>query len=942
LFIFPRFLQLRQTNRWHAHKSLNRAALLLERLEPRSLLTPNPVNPNSGWITNSQFQPWGFAVVGTQLAEVTAGHGAAVRILAPHNGKSKASPKSDIRQRSAVNSGLVDSSQFNAGGFGTIGTQLSRTRIGGGFLIDAVDDSIGLASEGGLPTVVTLFGPKRATIGAPAGEPDQVVNSGKVQSSQFNDGGFGTIGLQARNVTIGGDLSIVTRTSTASTRGKSNGGRFDSQPMPNLTSNQGIIGSSQFNDGGFGNVGLQWRDVNLGGSLEVGMQTTTISPGSVNSLGRQWQLYGSYAKGASTVRLGLSASSRLPESQAQLTQAVNRLYPGMSVSGTGIQPGTSIVSILGKNAVQLSKPTTSAARTRPIFFFIDDTATNTGHIESSQFADGGFGDIGMQWFGVSVGGRVATRSNALEIQPERNSPGITKNNLTFGRIQPADLSKAANALPLTPDLPLKGPAGSTPSAGGTSQTNDATNSGVIRGSQFADGGFGDMGLQWRGVQVAGDVQAIHNSLSIQPENQQQGPISVSNVAYPSVAAPFAPSSPLPVLPAMTDPAVINNGAPISPILPTPTNPGPTSYKLNEATNSGLIAYSQFADGGFGDIGLQWSDVNVLGSVQVVHNTLSIQPEGGSLAGVAVTSVRFGDPVPAAAPDAHGPLAPATLASLIVSTTPAGPPPGWVPDPMFNRHPNSTNQNNQQYLSNPASAASFQWSSSSFNGSQFTVANNVLTVVNSTSNPSTITLANITFPGSIPPLPQVSAATAAQQWKNMANNAQVDAATNSGTILNNQFLDGGMGDIGLQWRGVTVLGPVSITHNSLSIETTGNANGEVASLGPIVVAGVSFNSGLDNAAAPSPGIYVTPPAIDQHLPSVQAAASPESSAGIVENATNSASLTGGQFLDGGFGAIGMQWQNVVIRCPVHIVNNVLSIVVSGAASSGITVRDVVYA
>jgi len=54
------------------------------------------------------------------------------------------------------------------------------------------------------------------------------------------------------------------------------------------------------------------------------------------------------------------------------------------------------------------------------------------------------------------------------------------------------------------------------------------------------------------------------------------------------------------------------------------------------------------------------------------------------------------------------------------------------------------------------------------------------------------------------------------------------------------------------------------------------------------------------------------------------------------------VQGGQFLDGGLGAVGMQMHDVTIDCPVAIVNNVLSIVVSGVASQGVTVRDVTFA
>jgi hypothetical protein len=149
----------------------------------------------------------------------------------------------------------------------------------------------------------------------------------------------------------------------------------------------------------------------------------------------------------------------------------------------------------------------------------------------------------------------------------------------------------------------------------------------------------------------------------------------------------------------------------------------------------------------------------------------------------------------------------------------------------------------------------------------------------------------------------------------------------------------MGDISLQWRGVTVNGAVTIHHNSLTIAATGNADGLTASTGPIVIAGVSFNSGLNALATPGDGIFVTPPVVTQLATNVPPA---PGGGGGGQGASNSGTLTGGQFLDGGLGAVGMQMKDVTIDCPVAIVNNVLSIVVSGVASQGVTIRDVTFA
>ena len=45
-----------------------------------------------------------------------------------------------------------------------------------------------------------------------------------------------------------------------------------------------------------------------------------------------------------------------------------------------------------------------------------------------------FGDIGMQWLDVAVGGQVVTSTNTLFIKPQQNNLGpITIQNLVFGQ-----------------------------------------------------------------------------------------------------------------------------------------------------------------------------------------------------------------------------------------------------------------------------------------------------------------------------------------------------------------------------------------------------------------------------------------------------------------------------------------------------------------------------
>ena len=71
----------------------------------------------------------------------------------------------------------------------------------------------------------------------------------------------------------------------------------------------------------------------------------------------------------------------------------------------------------------------------------------------------------------------------------------------------------------------------------TTYDNAPTNSGRLVGAQFNDGGFGDVGLQWKKVNVRGSVTAVHNSLAVQPNNNGQGLITVQGIQFPASPAP---------------------------------------------------------------------------------------------------------------------------------------------------------------------------------------------------------------------------------------------------------------------------------------------------------------------------------------------------------------------------------------------------------------------
>ena len=922
-------------------RNSRRQLVQAEQLEPRLALAAAPVNPNAGSIVASQFQPYGYALLGTQLLDVTTKNGAALQLTAPNNIGTPPTPPIDYSYpQTPVNTGLISGSQVNVGGFTTVGLQLQNVTLpNGGLRVDVVDEGIGKPSAGGTQPV-PVSGANLLPQQVPPGSPGVVTNTGIIVASQFNDGGFGPIGIQASGLSVGGDLSIVSRTTLGSPSVPVAPVTVPFSPaLQAMPVNTGTIRDSQFADGGFGDTGLQLRTVTVGGSIDVGAERLLIQPTT-----------GPKSVGPPIIVGRLTTTTRLvtfAKGPAGSAPPTSMLYPGMLVTGRGIPPKTVIQSIGGPYRLMLSKRPQATGAIR-LTFFAPVTATNTGAIISSQQADGGFGDIGLQWSHVTVGGRVATQHNGLQIQPGFNNVGsITTGQKEFGLPAQAGLMQATPNGSVPP-VTSSGPAGT---ATGSGPGNAATNSGRITSSQFADGGFGDIGFQWQNVQVSGSVEVTHNSLSVQPENANQGLITVADVSFSASPPAFTPSQTSSDGVLSSVPAVITQGTAVSPSLPVPTSPGTTRSQTNSATNSGLVSQSQFADGGFGDIGMQWSNVSVEGSVQVVHNSLSIQPEGSNVAGISVQNVVFGS---AAASAGDPRLAPATLPPLTVNPAGAVGPPPFVPNAAFAKKSNTVNQTNKQVLSGPAAATSLQWRTVTRDGTGLVIVNNVLQVSNNGTTGSAsgakagpITLSGIAFPGSAPSrtLSAKPATTAPAKRVSLYGSAaapaaaakQVNAASNSGTLVRNQFLDGGTGDIGLQWRDVVVKGSVRVEHNTCSINVVGDAS----DTGPIIISNIRFDSGWGLSGAASDCLYLTPPvASATSLRDISASAAAFGSS--VNAASNSATLTGGQFLDGGMGQIGLQWQGVTINSPIRIVNNVIAVTVSGTNTYGVSLQNVSFA
>ena len=71
--------------------------------------------------------------------------------------------------------------------------------------------------------------------------------------------------------------------------------------------------------------------------------------------------------------------------------------------------------------------------------------------------------------------------------------------------------------------------------------------------------------------MKGTVSAVHNSLTVQPQNVGQGLISVQGVQFPAVA-PTPPTPAGPLTPVADDPAIVANDGTLTNALPAPTGP----------------------------------------------------------------------------------------------------------------------------------------------------------------------------------------------------------------------------------------------------------------------------------------------------------------------------------------------------------------------------------
>jgi hypothetical protein len=843
---------------------------------------------NQGYLEQSQFQPSGTKRIAYQWWRLVVG--GPVRI------QESIASGPGVRNTPGArhNLGNIIRSQFSDHGFSDVGMQLLESRIRGALTVEVEHDSA--AADDGL-----------GLLGAPT-------NTGDIIGSQFNDSGFGPVGMQWQRTRVGGDLLIRTQTFERNPDGtivpvshrdrltRRAAGTADAQ-RPHASVNMGRIRDSQFNDGGYGDVGFQLRDVQIRKSVDSRSERWIIQPQDSN---------------------GPPTPSSVP-------------IPSRSFN-----------------------------------------KTNFGRINDTQFNDGGFGDIGFQWQNSQVSGRVATSTNSISIQPERDDIGpITVSDLVFGRGRPDGGSEnisianirtvRANKVHAFVQKRFRAdarvrqarPLAETP----INYLNSATNSGLIRDSQFNDGGFGDTGLQWNNVMADGEVTAVHNSLSIQPENDAQGRITVTNISFPSNPAPSPKPQTGTERELTPDPPLVDrDGDPVTIPLPRRTRPFDKTFKYNFATNSGDIRSSQFNDGGFGDIGLQWQDVEVGGKVRLIHHSLSVQPEGSNLEGVDVSHISFGNrDVADQNPTAVHARATKRIASPNASRRALARTPSARPRPDDCKCHDREGPTNdrillfEQFTDSYKAEIFLQWDGVSRRYGLL-VINNVLEV----ESQGKVKIKDIQFPGDVTATePRKDKGQSLQDlpWQEVLSRiglltpqrsgptnrrsprARPDRiwnfATNSGILLGNQFSDGGLGDVSLHWRNVNVTGDVTVVHNTLSVHVVGK------NTGPINVSNITFDSGAISSARRDAKRIVAPPQHIRIIPGDRPDRSlplPKDS-DVSDHATNSGILVGGQFTAGCLGLVALQWNNVRINGDVTVVNNVLSVKSDDDSGGTITVEHV---
>jgi hypothetical protein len=736
---------------------------------------------NSGNIIATQFNDGGFRDNGLQLRGVSAGKSLAILnndvrvtpstgVAGPVPGPSPFEPTVE----KTANSNLIANSQFNDGGFGDLGIQWHHVHVRG---------AIGFVSARYEVQVLPTTPPGNTSSGGTGGSgvPGVVgspTNTGVIRASQVNDGGFGDIGAQWWNVGIGKNVGtahntlsiqpevnnvgpitvsgldfekgLPTSASTTTSPGTaavapasvSNSTRSVAAtaapaPFDNEATNSGRLLHAQVSDGAAGDIGLQWRNVLVKGNVGTVHNSLSIQPENVG-------------QGAIVVdNIHFPSGAALPPKPAP-TPAPGPLRQVPPDPPLVISDGTPV-------SHNLSQPTRPRQISSP-----KNEATNSGTIHGGQFADGGFGDIGEQWGHVRIKGNVGIVHNSLSIQvpPAEGSPppgtistaSIAVSNVSYGQPiapGPRPASGADPGLAVLPYLVIPGKT-STDSGGGSASNQQQqqqqqpqprpspANAGFMDHRQFIAKPEGDVVFQWSGVHRGGGLTIVHNILTV----KGPGTVILSNIRFPGRIPPISGAPPHP-----NNGGSSTNGTAASAVGSTLSAAAAKPSVSNSATNSGLLADTQFSSGGLGNIGLQWRKVRVHGSVAVVHNVLSVSDNGVGTGPISVSNVTFNSGAlnQPGIRSKHGQLViwPPNKFSripfyrpLTVPTRPANP-------NVNNQAVNSGTVLGGQVIAGGLGHVTLQWRNVGMRG-PVTIIDNLLSVTTNSPRPTPITISNVTF------------------------------------------------------------------------------------------------------------------------------------------------------------------------------------------------------
>jgi hypothetical protein len=255
-------------------------------------------------------------------------------------------------------------------------------------------------------------------------------------------------------------------------------------------------------------------------------------------------------------------------------------------------------------------------------------------LDHVQLVDTTIAPIFMQWEGVTKNHGLLIINNLVLLDIGANTGQITLSDIRFpglAQVVQADMSQAGSVASQS----VAGSAGQ--STAGETIINRATNSGIVWHNQFSDGGFGDIGMQWRNVHVHGQVTVVHNTLSIDVASKNTGPINVSNVAFNSGALNGSALGPN-VKEIIAPPPYFSRipGVRADRSKPLPHDPN----IIDHSTNSGILIGGQFSARGLGHIFLQWRNVKIHGPVTVMDNVLSINTCANGSGPITVSHVTY--------------------------------------------------------------------------------------------------------------------------------------------------------------------------------------------------------------------------------------------------------------------------------------------------------------